>query len=178
MSRPKIRHLAMFVRDPDKVAKFYCDVFKMDVAHKTDPTKTEGKAWFLTDGYMSLAILPQRLEGEAACGLNHFGFAKSTTSPIFRRNSSPPASRSRRSAPRPAPTPNIAAAIPKAIGSTSRSTASIQSRPTPTARRKRYWPARSNARPIQTRHCEEQGDEAIQSADQLDCFAALAMTMD
>ena len=74
MSRPMIRHLAMFVRDPDKVAKFYCDVFKMDVAYKTDPTKTEGKAWFLTDGYISLAILPQRLEGEAACGLNHFGF--------------------------------------------------------------------------------------------------------
>ena len=82
MSRPKIRHLAMFVRDPDKVAAFYQDVFKMDVAYKTDPTKTEGKAWFLTDGYMSLAILPQRLEGEAPCGLNHFGFAVDDTAMI------------------------------------------------------------------------------------------------
>jgi catechol 2,3-dioxygenase-like lactoylglutathione lyase family enzyme len=82
MSRPKIRHLAMFVRDPDKVAAFYCDVFKMDVAYKAEPTKTEGKAWFLTDGYMSLAILPQRLEGEAPCGLNHFGFAVDDTAMI------------------------------------------------------------------------------------------------
>jgi catechol 2,3-dioxygenase-like lactoylglutathione lyase family enzyme len=82
MSRPKIRHLAMFVRDPDKVAKFYQDVFKLEVAHKAEATKTEGKAWFLTDGYMSLAILPQRLEGEAACGLNHFGFAVDSTADI------------------------------------------------------------------------------------------------
>ena len=84
MSRPMIRHLAMFVRDPDKVAKFYVDVFKMDVAYKTDPTKTEGKAWFLTDGYISLAILPQRLEGEAACGLNHFGWAVEDTAAMSR----------------------------------------------------------------------------------------------
>lgn len=85
MSRPMIRHLAMFVRDPDKVAKFYMDVFKLEVAHKTDATKTEGKAWFLTDGYMSLAILPQRLEGEAACGLNHFGFAVDSTADMSRQ---------------------------------------------------------------------------------------------
>jgi catechol 2,3-dioxygenase-like lactoylglutathione lyase family enzyme len=82
MSRPKIRHLAIMVRDPDKVAAFYRDVFKMDVAHKAEATKTEGKAWFLTDGYMSLAILPQRLEGEAPCGLNHFGFAVEDTAEI------------------------------------------------------------------------------------------------
>ena len=82
MSRPKIRHLAIMVRDPDKVAKFYCDVFKMEVAHKAEATKTEGKAWFLTDGYISLAILPQRLDGEAPCGLNHFGFAVADTAAI------------------------------------------------------------------------------------------------
>jgi len=56
----------------------------MDVAHRAEATKTEGKAYFLTDGYMSLAILPQRLEGEAACGLNHFGFAVEDTAAISR----------------------------------------------------------------------------------------------
>ena len=85
MSRPMIRHLAMFVRDPDKVAAFYQDVFKMEVAHKTSATNTEGKAYFLTDCYMSLAILPQRLQGEAACGLNHFGFAVEDTAEISRQ---------------------------------------------------------------------------------------------
>jgi hypothetical protein len=29
---------------------------------------TEGKAYFLTDGYLTLAVLPQRLEGEVAHG--------------------------------------------------------------------------------------------------------------
>jgi catechol 2,3-dioxygenase-like lactoylglutathione lyase family enzyme len=68
MAKPKIRHLALFARDPKKLADFYTSVFDMEVAHA-------GKnAYFLTDGYLMLAILPHRLEGEAAVGLNHFGF--------------------------------------------------------------------------------------------------------
>ena len=68
MAKPKIRHLAMFARDPKKLADFYTSVFDMEVA------ATNGRAYFLTDGYLMLAILPHRLEGEAAVGLNHFGF--------------------------------------------------------------------------------------------------------
>jgi catechol 2,3-dioxygenase-like lactoylglutathione lyase family enzyme len=68
MAKPKIRHLALFARDPKQLADFYTSVFDMEVAHA-------GKnAYFLTDGYLMLAILPHRLEGEAAVGLNHFGF--------------------------------------------------------------------------------------------------------
>jgi catechol 2,3-dioxygenase-like lactoylglutathione lyase family enzyme len=68
MAKPKIRHLALFARDPKKVADFYTSVFDMEVAH------AGRNAYFLTDGYLMLAILPHRLEGEAAVGLNHFGF--------------------------------------------------------------------------------------------------------
>lgn len=68
MAKPKICHLALFARDPKKLADFYTSVFDMEVA------QTNGRAYFLTDGYLMLAILPHKLEGEAAVGLNHFGF--------------------------------------------------------------------------------------------------------
>jgi predicted enzyme related to lactoylglutathione lyase len=68
MAKPKIRHLALFARDPKKVADFYMNVFDMELKH------AGRNAYFLSDGYLMLAILPHRLEGEAAVGLNHFGF--------------------------------------------------------------------------------------------------------
>jgi len=74
MPRPMIRHLAVFVRDVEKVAEFYRSVFDMDVIHQTVATETEGAAVFLSDGHLTLAILPQRLKGEVAHGINHFGF--------------------------------------------------------------------------------------------------------
>jgi catechol 2,3-dioxygenase-like lactoylglutathione lyase family enzyme len=75
MSRPMIRHLAVFVRDVEKVAEFYESVFEMDVLHRTVATETEGAAVFLSDGHLTLAVLPQRLKGEVAHGINHFGFS-------------------------------------------------------------------------------------------------------
>jgi predicted enzyme related to lactoylglutathione lyase len=70
MARPTIRHLALFARTPKKVAHFYRDAFEMEIIHQA-PNET---AFFLSDGYLTLAILPHRLEGEASVGLNHFGF--------------------------------------------------------------------------------------------------------
>ena len=70
MSKPKIRHLAIFVRDPAKVAKFYQDVFEMELLG--DPIT--GAAHYVTDGNVTLALLPHRLEASAAHGINHFGF--------------------------------------------------------------------------------------------------------
>ena len=85
MNRPTIRHLAIFVRDVDKVAEFYQSVFQMDLIKKAEATATEGKAYFLTDGYLTLAVLPQRLAGEVAHGINHFGFTVEDTAEISRR---------------------------------------------------------------------------------------------
>jgi catechol 2,3-dioxygenase-like lactoylglutathione lyase family enzyme len=70
MARPTIRHLAIFARNPKKMAHFYETAFAMEVINKAK----DDTAFFLSDGYLTLAILPHRLEGEAAAGLNHFGF--------------------------------------------------------------------------------------------------------
>ncbi len=71
MSRPKIRHLALYTPDTDKLATFYVNVFDMEITLRAGPI---GKGpVFLSDGYMNLAILPATTHGEVAVGLNHFG---------------------------------------------------------------------------------------------------------
>ena len=70
MARPRIRHLAIMTRSPKKMAQFYQETFDMEVISKAP----NDVAFFLSDGYLTLAILPHRLEGEAAVGINHFGF--------------------------------------------------------------------------------------------------------
>jgi catechol 2,3-dioxygenase-like lactoylglutathione lyase family enzyme len=63
----RIKHIALICMDPDKLAEFYCDVFGM----KVQVRRLGGV--HLTDGYLNLALLPQRAEGKSP-GLNHFGF--------------------------------------------------------------------------------------------------------
>src|ERR1700761_2172653 len=67
-SMPKIRHMAIVCMDPDNLAKFYCDVFDMKVVSRNDRGNV-----FVTDGYITVALLNQRAEGKVN-GLNHFGF--------------------------------------------------------------------------------------------------------
>ncbi|MQY03212.1 VOC family protein [Actinomadura macrotermitis] len=69
MPRPTIRHLALYARDPQALARFYREHFAMDVI-LTDP---EGNH-FLGDGYLTLALLKLQMAGEAPVGMNHFGF--------------------------------------------------------------------------------------------------------
>jgi catechol 2,3-dioxygenase-like lactoylglutathione lyase family enzyme len=68
MPTPKIRHLALFARNPEKLAKFYENAFEMKVVHD------KNNAYFLTDGYLTVAILPATSKGATLPGLNHFGF--------------------------------------------------------------------------------------------------------
>jgi len=79
MARPQIRHLALFATDPEKLAKFYHDVFGMDIIH------TGGTSWFVSDGHLTLALLQHRLEGAGAHGLNHFGFSVDDRGAIVER---------------------------------------------------------------------------------------------
>jgi catechol-2,3-dioxygenase len=65
---PKIRHLAIICMDPEKLAKFYSEVFEMKIVARNGRNNV-----FLTDGYMNLALLSQKAEGKQN-GLNHFGF--------------------------------------------------------------------------------------------------------
>jgi catechol 2,3-dioxygenase-like lactoylglutathione lyase family enzyme len=71
MSKPRIRHLAIMSREPAKLSEFYQSVFEMELIH----VSPHGRAFYLSDGYLTLAILPHRLEHEAAVGINHFGWS-------------------------------------------------------------------------------------------------------
>jgi catechol 2,3-dioxygenase-like lactoylglutathione lyase family enzyme len=72
-NKPRIKHLAIMTLDPEKLAQFYEDVFGMTrLARPADRPKTS-KAVFMTDGYLTLALLHNKAEGKAP-GLNHFGF--------------------------------------------------------------------------------------------------------
>ena len=64
----KIRHLAIKTKDPARLAKFYEEVFGMKLIHSE-----KSGAMYMSDGYLTLAILRNR--GEATpSGINHFGF--------------------------------------------------------------------------------------------------------
>ena len=79
-NRPKIKHIALFARDPAKLAEFYHSVFDMEIVHRSP-----SGACFVTDGYLTLALLPHKLDAEAAVGLNHFGFHVGDTEDMSRR---------------------------------------------------------------------------------------------
>jgi catechol 2,3-dioxygenase-like lactoylglutathione lyase family enzyme len=68
MSKPKLKHLAIFTMDPKKAAAFYCDVFDMKVVHRNKKGN-----YFISDGYMTVALLKNSADGRLS-GLNHIGF--------------------------------------------------------------------------------------------------------
>ena len=70
-ARPKIRHLALITVEPERLARFYEEVFQMTRL----PAKgvAGSKAVYMTDGYITLALLENKAEGKPS-GLNHFGF--------------------------------------------------------------------------------------------------------
>ncbi|HET6709140.1 VOC family protein [Amycolatopsis sp.] len=77
MSRPRLRHLAIVVRDAPRMAEFYCTQFGMEQFH-TDP---DGSC-FVTDGYLNLALIQQQLTGDVPTGFNHFGFEVPAVAPL------------------------------------------------------------------------------------------------
>src|SRR5882724_13717518 len=70
-SKPKIRHLAIMTLDPERLAKFYEETFEM--TRLTGKGVPGSKAVYLTDGYITLALLENKAEGKPS-GLNHFGW--------------------------------------------------------------------------------------------------------
>ncbi len=60
---PKLRHLAIVTLDPERLAKFYTEVFAMEVLESTP-----GGGIFLTDGPINLAFLPNRAGGTGPRG--------------------------------------------------------------------------------------------------------------
>lgn len=64
----KIRHLAIKTKNPERLAGFYEQVFGLKRIREE-----QGGAIYMSDGYLTLALLRNR--GEATpSGINHFGF--------------------------------------------------------------------------------------------------------
>jgi catechol 2,3-dioxygenase-like lactoylglutathione lyase family enzyme len=80
MAKPKIRHIAVVARNPAAMAKYYQTVFDMELVHQS-----KNGSCFVSDGYLTMAILPHRLTGSAPVGLNHFGFHVDGHEEITRR---------------------------------------------------------------------------------------------
>lgn len=81
-TRPKIRHLALITVDPERLAKFYEEVFQM--TRLTAKGAASSKAVYMTDGYITLALLENKAEGKPP-GMNHFGFHVDSHEEIERR---------------------------------------------------------------------------------------------
>jgi predicted enzyme related to lactoylglutathione lyase len=79
-SMPKIRHLAIVARDPAALANYYQKVFDMKLIHAS-----KLGAYFVSDGYLTLAIIQHRLTGSAPVGLNHFGFSVEDREEVMKR---------------------------------------------------------------------------------------------
>ncbi|HLG90412.1 MAG TPA: VOC family protein [Alphaproteobacteria bacterium] len=75
----KLRHIALAVRDPEKAARFYQQVFGMARVGQTDSALATGV--YLSDGTVNLALLHYKNDdsagldrGKAYVGAHHFGF--------------------------------------------------------------------------------------------------------
>jgi len=66
---PKLRRLTIVTLDPERLARFYEQVFEM----RRVPNP-KGEAIDLSDGYFNLTLIPNRAEGKPSSGLNHIGF--------------------------------------------------------------------------------------------------------
>ena len=74
---PRIKHIALTTQDPSKTAAFYKEAFGM-----REIRRNPHGAVFLTDGYITLAILNFKTEKDADVGahganfsgIHHFGF--------------------------------------------------------------------------------------------------------
>ena len=64
----RIRHIAIFSDDPERLADWYVGVFGMEVKGKSDG----GTAVWMTDGYMDIALLKRTSELSPE-GVHHFG---------------------------------------------------------------------------------------------------------
>jgi catechol 2,3-dioxygenase-like lactoylglutathione lyase family enzyme len=67
----RIRHIALLTKDTEKLAEFYRASFGLkEVARSGEGSSEHGRAIYLSDGHINLAILPARNRRE---GIYHFG---------------------------------------------------------------------------------------------------------
>ena len=68
----RIKHIAFFTPDPQKMADFYVEVFGMKITRKGKDDDGNPVSVCVTDGYMDVALIKAR--GKMKPGINHFGW--------------------------------------------------------------------------------------------------------
>src|ERR687895_2127974 len=68
----RIAHIALLTKDTEKLAEFYKRSFGMKEVARSGEGGEHGKAIYVSDGHINLAILPARNRRE---GIYHFGIA-------------------------------------------------------------------------------------------------------
>lgn len=66
----RIRHIALLTKDTEKLAEFYRTSFGLNEVARSGEASEHGRAIYLSDGHINLAILPARNRRE---GIYHFG---------------------------------------------------------------------------------------------------------
>src|SRR3974390_3312196 len=74
-----INHVAMRAMRPDAMAAFYRDVFELAPANRPAEARPDDKNHYLTDGHMTLVIMPWDIAdyegtGIITAGMDHIGF--------------------------------------------------------------------------------------------------------
>src|SRR5919106_6224015 len=68
----RIRHIALLTKDTEKLAEFYRASFGLKEVARSGEGGEHGRAIYVSDGHINLAILPARNRRE---GIYHFGIA-------------------------------------------------------------------------------------------------------
>jgi catechol 2,3-dioxygenase-like lactoylglutathione lyase family enzyme len=66
----RIAHIALLTKDTERLAEFYTNSFGLKEVARSGEASEHGRAIYLSDGHMNLAILPARNRRE---GIYHFG---------------------------------------------------------------------------------------------------------
>jgi catechol 2,3-dioxygenase-like lactoylglutathione lyase family enzyme len=75
----KLKHIVFNTTDPERLARYYADVFGMEIVYKSS------KGGFsLSDGYMNLSIHNNKMDGKPS-GFSHIGFEVDDNDPYIQR---------------------------------------------------------------------------------------------
>jgi len=66
MDKPRIRHIAINVQDPEKEAAYYKEVFRLE-----EKSRGTNGTIYLSDGFVDVALITTR---DLPWGIHHFGF--------------------------------------------------------------------------------------------------------
>jgi len=74
MDRPRIRHIAINVKDREKAAEYYKEVFKLE-----EKDRGPNGTIYLSDGFVDVALITA---SELPWGIHHFGFQVTSVTAI------------------------------------------------------------------------------------------------